>query len=606
MIESLTSSAEVDQTSPRPSAPEVARQQGVNPVDYLRQRGFVYDITDEAGLRAAFDNGPVTAYIGFDPTGTSLHAGHMVSIMLLATLQRMGHSPIALGGGGTAMVGDPTGRTSSREIIGLEDLERNLASIQQQLAKYLDYDGGKFGDNPAAVSVNNADWLLPLHYIPFLRDIGRHFSVNEMLATDTYRTRLETTGLNFVEFNYRLVQAYDFLHLYREKGCLLQMGGSDQWTNITAGVELIRKADRGKAFALVSPLITTPSGEKMGKTGSGVRVWLDPEQFSPYDYYQYWVNTEDAMVETYLRQFTFLMEDEIADLTSVSGEALREAKQVLAFEATVLAHGERQAVKALEASSRLFSIVGSRFRSVSIPEHVQQLTPEELDAELAEIVPENTDGFEVSSGMTPAQDWARQLLPNVDMSQSIAAISQLAHFDATQALQPLAESLRQIAAMQTEWAKTADPIRESIRAMADIHAMNLTAFQSALLRSAGLNSLQSYPQLATRTVTALESLAAAGMSPDILGQGVKADPTPTVEFSVAELSDQFTVADAFIAAGLAKSRGEARRLAQQGGLSVEDVKLTDVDVPFSTILGDRNAALLRAGKKRFMRVVVTN
>ncbi len=452
MTESLSSSTVIDQPSPRPSAPEVARQRGVNPVDYLRQRGFVYDITDEAGLRAAFDNGPVTAYIGFDPTGTSLHAGHMVSIMLLATLQRMGHRPIALGGGGTAMVGDPTGRTSSREIIGLEDLERNLASIQTQLARYLDYEGGKFGDNPAALSVNNADWLLPLQYIPFLRDIGRHFSVNEMLATDTYRTRLETTGLNFVEFNYRLVQAYDFLHLYREHGCLLQMGGSDQWTNITAGVELIRKADRGKAFALVSPLITTPSGEKMGKTGSGVRVWLDPAQFSPYDYYQYWVNTEDAMVETYLRQFTFLLEDEIRDLTSVSGAALREAKQALAYEATALAHGVHEAARAQAASRMFFSDQG--------------------------------------------------------------------------------------------------------------------------------------------TITASETAIVVTL--------------PTVTIPASDLAESFTVADAFIAASLAKSRGEARRLAQQGGLSVDDIKISDVDVPFSTILGDRDAALLRAGKKRFMRVVVTN
>ncbi len=448
MTESLTSSSVIDQTTPRLSAPEVARQQGINPVDYLRQRGFVYDITDEAGLRAAFDNGPVTAYIGFDPTGTSLHAGHMVSIMLLATLQRMGHRPIALGGGGTAMVGDPTGRTSSREIIGLEDLYRNLVSIQKQLARYLDYEGGQFGDNPAALSVNNADWLLDLHYIPFLRDIGRHFSVNDMLATDTYRTRLETTGLNFVEFNYRLVQAYDFLHLFREEDCLLQMGGSDQWTNITAGVELIRKANRGKAFALVSPLITTQSGEKMGKTGSGVRVWLDPDQFSPYDYFQYWVNTEDAMVETYLRQFTFLLEDQIRDLTSVSGELLREAKAALAFEATTLAHGPAEAERAREAAQSLFAGTG--------------------------------------------------------------------------------------------------------------------------------------------TVSATDV------------------SLPTTTIAASELTESFTVADAFVAAGLAKSRGEARRLAQQGGLSVNDVKVSDVDVRFGGVLGGADALLLRAGKKRFKRVVVTD
>ncbi len=443
MTQSLSTSSVIDQPNPRLSAPEVARQAGVNPVDYLRQRGFVHDITDEAGLRAAFDNGPVTAYIGFDPTGSSLHAGHMVGIMLLATLQRMGHRPIALGGGGTAMVGDPTGRTSSREMIGLDDLEQNLGNIRRQLEKYLDYEGGRFGDNPAALSLNNADWLLDLHYIPFLRDIGRHFSVNEMLATDTYRTRLETTGLNFVEFNYRLVQAYDFLHLSREEGCLLQMGGSDQWTNITAGVELIRKADRGKAFALVSPLITTASGEKMGKTGSGVRVWLDPDQFSPYDYYQYWVNTEDAMVATYLRQFTFLLEEEIADLTSVSGEALREAKGALAFEATSLAHGPEAAERAREAAQSLFA-----------------------------------------GGAVSAADAS----------------------------------------------------------------------------------------------------------------------VPTFEIAADDLTDQFTTADAFVAAGLAKSRGEARRLAQQGGLSIDDIKVSDVDTPFSGVVDGRDAVLLRAGKKRFMRV----
>lgn len=435
-------------TTTRLSAPELARQQGVNPVDYLRSRGFVYDITDEEGLRAAFDNGPVTAYIGFDPTGTSLHAGHMVSIMLLATLQRMGHRPIALGGGGTAMVGDPTGKTSSREVITLESLERNLVGIQAQLAKYLDYEGGRFDGNPAAIMVNNADWLLKLEYIPFLRDIGRHFSVNEMLTLETYRTRLESgQGLNFVEFNYRLVQSYDFLHLFRTENCILQMGGSDQWANITGGVELIRRADAGKAFALVSPLITTASGEKMGKTGSGLRVWLDPAQFSPYDYYQYWVNTEDAMVGTYLRQFTFLVEDEIADLTSVSGEALREAKQVLAWEATALAHGEADADAARDAAQALFS--GAR-------------------------------------GTVSADD----------------------------------------------------------------------------------------PSL------------------------------PTTEIAQADLADTFTLADAFVAADLAKSRGEARRLAQQGGLSVDEAKVSDVDQPFAVVLGGKSAVLLRAGKKRFKRVAI--
>lgn len=449
MTETLdTTFATADRPTTRLSAPELARQQGVNPVDYLRQRGFIHDISDEEGLRTAFDEGTVTYYIGFDPTGPSLHAGHMVSIMLLASLQRMGHRPIALGGGGTAMVGDPTGKTVSREIIKLEDLEANLRSITAQLGKYLDFTGDQFaGGNPAATLVNNADWLLKLQYIPFLRDIGRHFSVNEMLSLETYKTRIESgNGLNFVEFNYRLVQAYDFLHLFREEGCTLQMGGSDQWANITGGVDLIRRADQGKAFALVSPLVTTASGEKMGKTGTGVRVWLDPEQFSPYDYYQYWVNTDDAMVETYLNRFTFLPNEEIAELTSVSGEALREAKRVLAFEATALAHGVEEARKAEHAARALFSGGGAA----------------------------------------------------------------------------------------------------------------ITAEDASL---------------------------------------------PTTEISAAEVAD-LTLADAFVRAELAKGRGEARRLAAQGGLSVDDVKAEDVDLPLADVLAGRDAVILRAGKKRFKRLAI--
>lgn len=433
--------------SGRISAPEYASAQGVNPVDYLRQRGFVHDVVDEPGLKAEFDKGPVTYYIGFDPTGPSLHAGHMATIMLLSTLQRFGHRPIALAGGGTAMVGDPTGRTSAREQIHLEDLDHNVAGISVQLARYLDFEGGRFGDNPAALLMNNADWLLKLEYIPFLRDIGRHFSVNEMLATETYRERLEAGGLNFVEFNYRLVQGYDFLHLYRAEHCILQMGGSDQWSNILGGVDLIRKADAGKAYAIVQPLITTPTGEKMGKTGTGLRVWLNPELFSPYDYYQYWMNTDDTMVETYLKRFTFILDEEIAELTSVPGEALREAKRVLAFEATAMAHGLEEAEKAEAATRALFS------------------------------------GGNVA----------------------------------------------------------------------------ITAEDENL---------------------------------------------PTTEISRADL-DGMTLADAFVAAELAKGRGEARRLASQGGLSLDDGKVTEVDVPFADLIGGKDALLLRAGKKRFKRIVIT-
>ena len=327
-----------------------ARAAGVGPLEYMQQRGFIQDVSDADGLRAAFAAGPVTFYQGFDPTGPSLHVGHMLGIMMLATLQRFGHRPIALGGGGTALVGDPSGKTSARALVSEQDIRRNLEKILVQFDRHLDFEGGRFGDNPPAILINNADWLLELRYIPFLRDIGSHFSVNEMLTAETYRTRLETTGLNFVEFNYRIVQAYDFLHLFRTEGCTLQLGGSDQWGNIVAGVELVRKADGGQAFALVSPLLTTASGQKMGKT-EGNSVWLDAELTPPYDFYQYWVNVDDADVDKLLRLYTFLPDARIAELTAAGGAALREAKQVLAQEVTRLTHGE-DALAQAEAASR--------------------------------------------------------------------------------------------------------------------------------------------------------------------------------------------------------------------------------------------------------------
>jgi tyrosyl-tRNA synthetase len=336
-----------------PTAPEIAREAGVGPIEYLRARGYVQDVSDEAGLAAAFAAGPVTLYDGFDPTARSYHVGNLVGIMALASLQRLGHRPIALAGGGTALVGDPSGKTSARRPPQPEEIEANLPNLIKQFTPYLDFTGGQFGDNPAALLLNNADWLLPLGYIEFLRDIGRHFSVNEMLAIETYKNRLETTGLNFVEFNYRLVQAYDFLYLYRTYGCLLQIGGSDQWANITGGVDLIRRVEGVKAFALVTPLVTTSSGQKMGKT-EGNAVWLDCGMTTPYDFYQFWVNTEDADVARFMKLFTFLPDDRIADLTAVSGPALREAKAVLAHEATALTHGKVAADEAQEAARALF------------------------------------------------------------------------------------------------------------------------------------------------------------------------------------------------------------------------------------------------------------
>jgi tyrosyl-tRNA synthetase len=341
-------------TVPATDAITEAQAAGLGPLEYLQARGYVQDVSDPDGLRKAFAEGTVTIYQGFDPTGPSLHVGHMLGMMMLAALQRFGHRPIALGGGGTALVGDPSGKTSTRAITSEEDIRANLVRILPQFERYLDFEGGRWGNNPPALLLNNADWLLDLHYIPFLRDIGRHFSVNEMLAAETYRTRLETTGLNFVEFNYRLVQAYDFLHLFRTEGCTVQIGGSDQWGNIVAGVELVRKADGGHAFALVCPLLTTASGEKMGKS-EGNSVWLNAELTSPYDFYQYWINVDDADVERLLWFYTFLPEARIRELTSVSGEALREAKQALAREITALTHGEEAVAQAEAATRALFS-----------------------------------------------------------------------------------------------------------------------------------------------------------------------------------------------------------------------------------------------------------
>jgi tyrosyl-tRNA synthetase len=342
-------------TAPSVDAALRARERGVHLVDYLRSRGYVQDISDESGLRELVDREVVTGYIGFDPTAASLHVGHLLSIMVLGTLQRFGHRPIALAGGGTTMVGDPTGKTATRKVLTPAEIQTNLQNVVKQFDRYIDFKGGRFGDrSPAALLVNNADWLLQLRYIEFLRDIGRHFSVNEMLAAETYKLRLETTGLNFVEFNYRIVQAYDFLHLYRTVGCKLQMGGSDQWGNIVAGVDLIRRVEGGHAFALVTPLLTTASGQKMGKS-EGNSLWLDPTMTTPFDYYQYWVNTDDADVRKLMMLYTFLPEDLIDELTSVEGEALREAKRVLAFESTRLTHGDEAAREAQEAATRLFS-----------------------------------------------------------------------------------------------------------------------------------------------------------------------------------------------------------------------------------------------------------
>jgi len=318
-----------------------------NVLDVLRARGFVAQVSDEDSLRRAFERGPVTVYQGFDPTARSLHTGNLVGIMALANVQRAGHRPIAVIGGGTGMIGDPSDRASERPMLSVEEIHRNLEGIRRQFSPYLDFSGDR------AHMVDNADWLLDLKWIEFLRDVGRHFTVNQLMQHGTYWERFQNESFSFIELNYALVQAYDFLHLYREFGCILQIGGNDQWFNILAGRDLIRRAEGGEAFALTTPLVTTTSGEKLGKT-AGNAVWLDPRLTSPYDYFQYWRNTEDADVGRFLRMFTFMPLEEIADLERLTGADVNRAKEILAFEATRITHGEEEARKARETAHARF------------------------------------------------------------------------------------------------------------------------------------------------------------------------------------------------------------------------------------------------------------
>jgi tyrosyl-tRNA synthetase len=315
------------------------------------ERGLLHQCTDYEGLDARLVAGPVVAYVGYDCTADSLHIGNLVSIMLLRLWQRTGNKPIVLMGGGTTKVGDPSGKDDQRRLLSDEEIARNMASIRRVFEHFL-----VFGDGPTdAIMVNNADWLDELRYIPFLRDYGRHFSVNRMLTQDSVRLRLDREQpLSFLEFNYMVLQAYDFLELGRRQRCELQMGGSDQWGNIVMGVELGRRADNRALFGLTSPLVTTASGAKMGKTAQGA-VWLNADRLPPYDYWQFWRNTEDADVGRFLRLFTELPAAEIARLEALPGSAVNEAKQVLANEATALLHGRAAAEAAAETARRVFA-----------------------------------------------------------------------------------------------------------------------------------------------------------------------------------------------------------------------------------------------------------
>ncbi|MEO7208118.1 MAG: tyrosine--tRNA ligase [Steroidobacteraceae bacterium] len=322
--------------------------------DFLRglcERGFIHQITDAAGLDARAQSSVISAYIGFDATADSLHIGSLVQIMLLRRLQRAGHRPIVLMGGGTTKVGDPSGRDETRQLLTEEQINANITGIGATFARFLDFGPGPSG----AIMANNDDWLKDLHYIDFLRDVGRHFTINRMLTMDSVKLRLEREQpLTFLEFNYMIMQGYDFVELNKRYACTLQMGGSDQWGNIVQGVELGRRMSEAQLFGLTSPLITTSSGAKMGKTASGA-VWLNPARLSPYDYWQFWRNAEDGDVGRFLRMFTDLPLQEITRLEQLKDAEINVAKEILATEATRLCHGEASAGEAAATASRAFA-----------------------------------------------------------------------------------------------------------------------------------------------------------------------------------------------------------------------------------------------------------
>ena len=366
----------------------------MNALDILKERGFIAQVTFEDELYKAFDEGMVTFYTGFDPTADSLHIGHYIPIMAMAHLQRAGHRPIALMGGGTGMIGDPSGKSDLRKVLTVEDIDHNVECFKKQMSRFLDFDPSKPN---CAVIANNADWLRTLNYIDFLREVGALFSVNRMLTAECYKQRLER-GLTFLEFNYMLMQSYDFLELNHRYNCILQTGGDDQWSNMLSGADLIRRKDQKPAFAMTFKLLLTHDGRKMGKTEKGA-LWLDANKCSPYDFYQYWRNVDDADVEKCLGLLTFLPMDEVRRLGALQGSEINEAKRVLAFEVTKMIHGEEEAVKAQQAAEALF---GGAAAGGSIP------TTEISAAELAEEA--RLLAWMTKAGMTKSNGEARKAI----------------------------------------------------------------------------------------------------------------------------------------------------------------------------------------------------
>ncbi len=364
-----------------------------NALDTLAERGFVHSASDADGLRRALDD-PITFYVGFDPTASSLTAGHFVQLVMAAHLQRAGHRAVFVAGGGTALVGDPSERESTRAVLSEAEIARNVAAITSQLSRLIEMGEGR------GEVIDNSEWLRGLDYLDFLREIGRHFRVNEMIATDTYRRRLESgASLNFVEFNYRLLQAYDFLHLYRTHGCVLQVGGSDQWSNILAGVDLIRRVEDAQAFGLVSPLLVSSTGEKMGKTAAGA-LWLDADQTSPYEFYQYWINVEDQLTERLLSLMTFLPMAEVEELSRLHGRDAPRAKERLAHEVTALVHGVAAADEARESSRAVFADAGGS--TSAVPETTVAVAALEAGLPVFDLL--------VSTGLAASRGEARRLI----------------------------------------------------------------------------------------------------------------------------------------------------------------------------------------------------
>ncbi|WP_378951407.1 tyrosine--tRNA ligase [Pelosinus sp. sgz500959] len=342
-------------------------------LDILKERGFIQQLTHEDEIAELLAKEKITFYIGFDPTADSLHVGHFLGMMVMAHMQQAGHRPVCLIGGGTTMVGDPSGKTDMRKMMTQEDIVYNGERFKKQMQRFIDFSDGK------ALMVNNADWLLELNYIDFLREIGMHFSVNRMLTAECFKQRLDK-GLSFLEFNYMLMQAYDFLALNRQCDCIMQMGGDDQWSNILAGADLIRRKESKLAYGLTFTLLTTSDGRKMGKTVAGA-LWLDAEKTSPYDFYQYWRNIDDADVEKCLALLTFMPMDEVRRLGALQDKEINIAKKTLAFEVTKLIHGQEEAEKAQQAAEALFSGAGALDNAPTVT-----ITPDLLGSKIIDIL----------------------------------------------------------------------------------------------------------------------------------------------------------------------------------------------------------------------------